>query len=185
MLDVEMCQRYSYFHLRLIWSFIFLLKGNKSLKIRGHKENVQKQKYKKERHVHTDCCHKPDTFHNTILEEPTITRFLVEITNNMHWFVQLLYSMYWLLHVSAVACHHQGASQMHSAGKHNRRNHETPAHRSRNHILYDIPSIRCVFQVTQKDLRSSLMMTGYCRNMLESVYRIKEWYKLVHSVCRF
>jgi hypothetical protein len=45
-----------------------------------------------------------------------------------------------------------------------------------NYILYDIPPIRFVFQVTQKDLRSSLMMAGYCRNMNESVYRIKEWY---------
>jgi hypothetical protein len=35
---------------------------------------------------------------------------VVEITNTMHWFVPLLYSIYWLLHVSAVACHHQGAS---------------------------------------------------------------------------
>jgi hypothetical protein len=35
--------------------------------------------------------------------------FIAEITNNMHWFVPLLYSIYWLLHVSAVACHHQGA----------------------------------------------------------------------------
>jgi hypothetical protein len=28
----------------------------------------------------------------------------------MHWFVPLLHSIFWLLHVSAVACHHQGAS---------------------------------------------------------------------------
>jgi hypothetical protein len=35
-----------------------------------------------------------------------------------------------------------------------------PAHRPRNHTLYDIPPIRFVFQVTQKDLRSSLMMAG-------------------------
>jgi hypothetical protein len=35
---------------------------------------------------------------------------LVEITNNMPWFVPLLCSMYWLLHVSAVACHYQRAS---------------------------------------------------------------------------
>jgi hypothetical protein len=46
-----------------------------------------------------------------------------------------------------------------------RRSHDTPAHRSRNHTLYDIPPIRFVFQVTQKDIRSSLMMAGYCRNM--------------------
>jgi 5-hydroxyisourate hydrolase-like protein (transthyretin family) len=35
--------------------------------------------------------------------------YIVEITNNMHWFVPLLCSIYWLLHVSTVACHHQGA----------------------------------------------------------------------------
>jgi hypothetical protein len=35
---------------------------------------------------------------------------VVEITNTVHWFVLLLYSISWLLHVSAVACHHQGAS---------------------------------------------------------------------------
>jgi hypothetical protein len=35
---------------------------------------------------------------------------VVEITNTMHWFVPLLYSMYWLLHVSTVVCHHQRAS---------------------------------------------------------------------------
>jgi hypothetical protein len=35
----------------------------------------------------------------------------------------------------------------------------------RNHTLYDIPPIRFVFQVTQKGLRSSLVMAGYCRNM--------------------
>jgi hypothetical protein len=40
-----------------------------------------------------------------------------------------------------------------------------PAHRPRNHTLYDTPPIQFVFQVTQKDLRSSLMMAGYCRNM--------------------
>jgi hypothetical protein len=47
-----------------------------------------------------------------------------------------------------------------SAGKHNRRYHDTPAHRSRNHTLHDIPPIRFVFQVTQKVLRSSLVMEG-------------------------
>jgi hypothetical protein len=36
--------------------------------------------------------------------------FVVEVTNTMHWFVPLLYSIYWLLHVSAVVCYHQGAS---------------------------------------------------------------------------
>jgi hypothetical protein len=29
------------------------------------------------------------------------------------------------------------------------------------------------------DPRSSLMMAGYCQNMWEPVYRIKEWYKSV------
>jgi hypothetical protein len=29
-----------------------------------------------------------------------------------------------------------------------------------------------LFQVTRKDLRSSLMMAGYCRNMLEPLHRI-------------
>jgi hypothetical protein len=42
---------------------------------------------------------------------------------------------------------------------------DTPAHRPRNHTLCYIPPIRFVFQVTQKDTRSSLMMAGYCRNM--------------------
>jgi hypothetical protein len=46
----------------------------------------------------------------------------------------------------------------------------------RNHTLYDIPHIPFVFQVTQNDLRSSLMMTDYCQNMQEPVHRIKEWY---------
>jgi hypothetical protein len=32
---------------------------------------------------------------------------VVEITNTIHWFVPFLYSIYWLPHVSAVACHHQ------------------------------------------------------------------------------
>jgi hypothetical protein len=44
----------------------------------------------------------------------------------------------------------------------------------RNHTLYDIPLIRFLFQVTEKDLKSSQMMAGYCRNMMEPVYRIKE-----------
>jgi hypothetical protein len=35
------------------------------------------------------------------------------------------------------------------------------------------------------DPRSSLMMADYCRNMWEPVYRIKEWYKSVHSVGYF
>jgi hypothetical protein len=28
------------------------------------------------------------------------------MTNNMHWFLPLLYSTHWLLHVPAVVCHH-------------------------------------------------------------------------------
>jgi hypothetical protein len=28
----------------------------------------------------------------------------------MHWFLPLLYSVYWLVHISAVVCHYQGAS---------------------------------------------------------------------------
>jgi hypothetical protein len=36
--------------------------------------------------------------------------YVVEMTNTMHWFVLLLYCIYWLLHVSAVVCNHQGAS---------------------------------------------------------------------------
>jgi hypothetical protein len=41
----------------------------------------------------------------------------------------------------------------------------TVPHRPHNHTLYDIPPSQFVYQVTQKDLRSSLMMAGYCRNM--------------------
>jgi hypothetical protein len=82
------------------------------------------------------------------------------MTNSMHWFVPLVYFIYWLLHVSTVPCH-----LMHPVGKNNRRNHHKSAHRSSNHTLYHIPPIRFVFQVTQRDLRSSMMMAGYCRNM--------------------
>jgi hypothetical protein len=57
------------------------------------------------------------------------------------------------------------AMRMPSAGKHNRQNHNTPAHRPRNHTLYNILPIWFVFQVTRKDLRSFLMMAGYCWNM--------------------
>jgi cytochrome b561 len=35
---------------------------------------------------------------------------VAEMTNNMHRFAPLLYYIYLLLHVSAVFCHHQGAS---------------------------------------------------------------------------
>jgi hypothetical protein len=43
--------------------------------------------------------------------------FVVEITNTMHWFAPLLYSMRWLLHVSAVVCHHQGAELHENANR--------------------------------------------------------------------
>jgi hypothetical protein len=49
--------------------------------------------------------------------------------------------------------------------KHNKRHHANPTHRPRNHTLYGIPPVLFVFQVTKKDLRSSLMMAGYGRNM--------------------
>jgi hypothetical protein len=39
-----------------------------------------------------------------------ILKAVVEITNTMHRFAPLLYSIYWFLHVSAVVCHRQGAS---------------------------------------------------------------------------
>src|SRR5215510_151907 len=73
----------------------------------------------------------------------------------------------------------------HVAVKHNTQNHHNPSHRPHNHTLYDIPRIRFVSQVTQTDPRSSLMMADYCRNMLEPVYRIKEWYKSLHSAGYF
>jgi hypothetical protein len=41
----------------------------------------------------------------------------------------------------------------------------TKTHRPHNHTLCDIPPIWSVFQVTQTDSRSSLMMADYCRNM--------------------
>jgi hypothetical protein len=44
--------------------------------------------------------------------------------------------------------------------------------------LYDIPPIGFIFQGTQKDPRSSMMIAGYCRNMWEPVYRIKEMYRI-------
>jgi hypothetical protein len=63
-----------------------------------------------------------------------------------------------------------------------RRNHGNPAHSSSNHTLYAISPIRFVFQVTQKDLRSSLMMAGYCRNMYEPIHWIKNLNRSVHIV---
>jgi hypothetical protein len=65
----------------------------------------------------------------------------------------------------SVYCASQLSAYQYSAGKHNRRNHNNPAHRSHNHTLYDIPPIQFVFQLTQTDPRSSLMMADYCRNM--------------------
>jgi hypothetical protein len=50
-------------------------------------------------------------------------------------------------------------------GKHNERNHNTPAHRPYKLTLYDIPPICFRFQVTHTDVRSSLMMADFCRNM--------------------
>jgi hypothetical protein len=69
--------------------------------------------------------------------------------------VPLIYSMYWLLHVWAVAYHLQWACMIllrYLEYKSNGR-------------ISSISSVIQVFQVTQKDLRSSLMMAGYCRNM--------------------
>jgi hypothetical protein len=60
--------------------------------------------------------------------------------------------------------------------------HNNPANGSRNHTLYDVPPTRSVLQVTQKDLRRSLMMAGYCRNMQEPIHTIKEWYISVYIV---
>jgi hypothetical protein len=54
-----------------------------------------------------------------------------------------------------------------------RGSHDTPAHKPRNQTLYDVPPIRSVFQVTQTDPSSSLMMADYWRNMYEPVYWIK------------
>jgi hypothetical protein len=72
--------------------------------------------------------------------------YVVEITNTMHRSAPLLYSICWLLHVSAVACHH-----LHSAGKHNRLNHDTPTHRplNRHYMIYH--QIDLYFHVTQTD----------------------------------
>jgi hypothetical protein len=71
--------------------------------------------------------------------------YVVEITNTMHCFVPLLYSTYWLLHVSAVVCHQQGASWI--------------------RLLLEIQIDRSVFQATQTDPRRSLVMADHCRNM--------------------
>jgi hypothetical protein len=71
----------------------------------------------------------------------------------MHWLYHSFIFTCWLLHVSAVTCHHQGAywillsySKMQTevwyiswAETHNTRNHDNPAHRPRNHTLCDVP----------------------------------------------
>jgi hypothetical protein len=49
--------------------------------------------------------------------------------------------------------------------QHSTRNHDNPAHRSRNQTLYDTSPVWFVFQVTQEDQLSSLMMECYCRSM--------------------
>jgi hypothetical protein len=106
---------------------------------------------------------------------------LEEKTNNMHLlYLPLFISTCWLLHVSAVACHHQGAYWiLLSYVKYKLRGGISynvclrglcaglswfhvlyiPAHNTRNH---DNPF---VFHGTQEDPISSLMTAGYCRNM--------------------
>jgi hypothetical protein len=69
--------------------------------------------------------------------------------------------------------------------EHNKRNHNTPAHRPHKHTLYDIPPIRSAFQVTQTNSRISLMMADHCRNTQEPVYWIKEWYNSVNVLVVF
>jgi hypothetical protein len=67
-----------------------------------------------------------------------------------------------------------------------RRNHDNPAHRSRNHTLYIWYTTYSICISSNSDgSRSSLMMADYCRNMYEAVCRIKEWYKPVHIVGYF
>jgi hypothetical protein len=57
----------------------------------------------------TGCCLLDKTGLYSLMFVPCIIR---HSRNNQHYAltVPLLYSIYWLLHVSAVACHHQGAS---------------------------------------------------------------------------
>jgi hypothetical protein len=84
--------------------------------------------------------------------------------NNMHWFVPLLYSMYWLLHVSFVTYHDQGGSKILLSYL---------KYKSNGWFIICVVTwpvgkrsgIRLVFRVTHKDLRRSLMMAGYCWNM--------------------
>jgi hypothetical protein len=95
--------------------------------------------------------------------------------------IQIEYVVYHIMYVY-VACVLPSWVLMHSAGKHNKQNHNTPAHRPHEHTLYDTPPIRSAFQATQTDARSSLMMADYCRNMYKPVYWIKEWYNSMHSI---
>jgi hypothetical protein len=112
---------------------------------------------------------------------------VAEMTKNMHWLYTS--SLFYILaptrfssrmpssgsfldpselceiQIEYVVCHINVLVLPSAAGKHNRRNHENPAHRLHNHTLYDTPPIPFVTQVTQKDLRSSLMMADYCWNM--------------------
>jgi hypothetical protein len=91
---------------------------------------------------------------------------LTEMTKNIHWFVPLLYSIYWLLHVSAVACHHQGASYILDPSELLEIQIEWVVYNIMWGYVAGVQGpIWFVLQVTQKDLRSSLMMAGYCRNM--------------------
>jgi hypothetical protein len=112
---------------------------------------------------------------------------ILQETNNMHRFLPLLYCTYWLLHVLAEACHHQGAYYiLLSYLKYKLDGWYIMCgyvacvldccitHRPCNHTLYDIPTIQFVFQRTQEDLISSLTMSGYCRNMYKPIHRIKD-----------
>jgi hypothetical protein len=44
-------------------------------------------------------------------------------------------------------------------------------HLTTHYMIYSYHPIRFVFQVNQKDLRSSLIIADYCRNMEEPVYK--------------
>jgi hypothetical protein len=71
--------------------------------------------------IHQNSCHDSGTalkvkyFFLTLWQICTV---IVEITNTMDWFVSLLYSIYWPLHISAIVCHHQGASYVRLLLKH-------------------------------------------------------------------
>jgi hypothetical protein len=103
--------------------------------------------------------------YNSLMFIPCISDLIEEKTNNMHWlYLTLFIFTCWLLHVSAEACHHQGAYWIllsylktqtevcvvvpTAVGTHNTRNHDNPAQNPRNHTLYDIPTLSLCFQVT-------------------------------------